>query len=75
MIFEGEELREMITRTLAKIELRNAYGRVCRVLSSSDALALDLDLFVGLGTGAVSYFCAAAPRQFRLTPEATRRSA
>jgi hypothetical protein len=49
MVFEGQELRERIARTPNAIELRNAHGRCCRVLSIADALALDLDLFVGIG--------------------------
>ena len=49
MLFEGEELREIIGRSSTEIELRNAHGRCCRILSSADALALDLDLFVGIG--------------------------
>ena len=49
MIFESQELREIIARTPNEIELRNALGRCCRLLSSADALALDLDLFVGIG--------------------------
>jgi hypothetical protein len=49
MLFEGKELREIIASTPNKIEFRNAYGRCCRLLSSADALALDLALFVGIG--------------------------
>jgi hypothetical protein len=49
MLFDGEELREIIGRTLNVIELRNEYGRCCRILSTAAALALDLDLFVGIG--------------------------
>src|SRR5690242_4309103 len=49
MLFEGQELREIIGRTPNEIELRNAYGRCCRTLSSADALDLDLGLFVGIG--------------------------
>jgi hypothetical protein len=49
MLFDGEELREIIGSTVNKIELRNDYGRCCRFLSSTEALALDLDLFVGVG--------------------------
>lgn len=49
MLFEGEQLREIISRTAGEIELRNDHGRCCQVLSSDDALALDLDLFVGIG--------------------------
>jgi hypothetical protein len=49
MLFEGEELRELISRTPNAIELRNEHGRCCRSLSVSEALALDLDLFIGIG--------------------------
>ncbi len=49
MLFECRELREIVARTSGDIELRNVYGRRCRILSSAEALALDLDLFVGVG--------------------------
>ena len=49
MLFERQELREIICRTPNVIELRNEYGRCCRTLSSAEALVLDLDLFVGIG--------------------------
>ena len=49
MFFEDQELREVIRRTSTNIELRNEHGRCCRILSSADALALDLNLFVGIG--------------------------
>jgi hypothetical protein len=49
MLFERQELREIIGRTPNEIELRNEHGRCCRILSSAEALALDLDLFVGIG--------------------------
>lgn len=49
MFFDGQELREIVGRTLNVIELRNEHGRCCRILSSAEALALDLDLFVGIG--------------------------
>jgi len=49
MLFDGQELREIISRTPNEIELRNEHGRCCRILSSAEALALDLDLFVGIG--------------------------
>ncbi len=49
MLFESQELHEIISRTPNDIELRNAHGRCCRILSSAEALALDLDLFVGVG--------------------------
>jgi hypothetical protein len=49
MLFEGHELREIIYRTSNEIELRNEHGRCCRTLSSAEVLALDLDLFVGIG--------------------------
>jgi hypothetical protein len=49
MLFDSQELRQIIGRTPNEIELRNEHGRCCRVLSTADALALDLDLFVGIG--------------------------
>ena len=49
MLFQSQELREIIARTPNEIELHNAHGRCYRILSSADALALDLDLFVGIG--------------------------
>ena len=49
MLFEGQELRDIISRTSNEIELRNDHGRCCRFLSSAEGLALDLDLFVGIG--------------------------
>jgi hypothetical protein len=49
MLFDGQELREIIGRTQNAIELRNEHGRCCRILSGAEALALDLDLFVGIG--------------------------
>jgi hypothetical protein len=49
MLFEGQQLRELIARTPNEIELRNAHGRCCRTLSSVEALAMDLDLFIGIG--------------------------
>jgi len=49
MLFDGQELREIIGRTPNEMELRNEHGRCCRILSRAEALALDLDLFVGIG--------------------------
>jgi hypothetical protein len=49
MLFDGQELSEIISRTPNEIELRNQQGRCCRMLSSTEALALDLDLFIGIG--------------------------
>jgi hypothetical protein len=49
MFIEGQELREIIRRTTNVIEVKNEFGRVARRLSSAEALALDLDLFVGIG--------------------------
>jgi hypothetical protein len=49
MLFEGQQLRELIARTPNEIELRNAHGRCYWTLSSVEALALDLDLFIGIG--------------------------
>ncbi len=49
MLFDGQQLREIIGHTPNDIELRNEHGRCCRVISSTEALALDLDLFIGVG--------------------------
>ena len=49
MLFEGQQLRDLIARTPNEIELRNTPGRCYRTLSSFEALALDLDLFIGIG--------------------------
>ena len=49
MLFHGEELRDILGRTSNLIELRNEFGRCTRMLSAAEALALDLDLFVGVG--------------------------
>ncbi len=49
MLFDGQELSKIVGRTSNEIELRNEHGRCCRILSSAEALALDLDLFVGIG--------------------------
>ena len=66
MLFEGQELRELITRTPNEIELRNAHGRRCRMLSSDQALALDLDLFVGIGNRRRVRFLRSRTRTFVL---------
>jgi len=49
MLFTGPELTDVLGRSGNNIELRNQYGRCCRMLSRHEALALDLDLFVGIG--------------------------
>ena len=49
MLFDGEELRRIVGKTPNGIELRNEFGRCCRVLSSREAAGLDLDLFIGIG--------------------------
>jgi hypothetical protein len=49
MLFDGAELRDIIDRTPDVIELRNEHGRCCGILSRAEVLALDLDLFVGIG--------------------------
>ena len=49
MLFEGQQLRDVIARTPNEIELRNTHGRCYRTLSTVEALALDLDLFIGIG--------------------------
>jgi hypothetical protein len=49
MLFEGDALRDLLLRTEVPVPLHNQYGRCCKVISSVEALALDLDLFVGIG--------------------------
>jgi hypothetical protein len=66
MLFDGQELREMIGRTPAPIELRNEHGRCCRSLSSTEALGLDLDLFVGIGNRRRIKFLRSRTEQFAL---------
>ena len=49
MQFTGPELSEVLGRSTNDIELRNQHGRWCRMLSHDEALALDPELFVGIG--------------------------
>jgi hypothetical protein len=49
MLFTGLELTDVLGRSGNDIELRNQYGRCCRMLSRHEALALDPNLFVGIG--------------------------
>ncbi len=65
MLFDGEELREIVGRTPHVIELRNEHGRCYRSVSSDEALALDLDLFVGIGN----------PRRIRFLRRRTQKFA
>jgi len=66
MLFEGHELREIISRTPNEMELRNEHGRCCRVLSNAEALGLDLDLFVGIGNRRRIRFLRWRTRKFTL---------
>jgi len=66
MLFDGAELRDIIDRTPDVIELRNEYGRCCRILSSAEALSLDLDLFVGIGNRRRIRFLRWSTRKFTL---------
>jgi len=66
MLIEGEELREIIGRTSNEIELRNEHGRCCRTLSSAEALAMDLDLFVGIGNRRRILFLRSRTQSFAL---------
>jgi len=72
MLFVGEELREMINQTQNPIELRNEHGRCCRMLSSAEALVLDLDLFVGIGNW--DRIKAVRSRATRIVPNAGSRT-
>jgi len=49
MVFTGPELTDVLRRSSNEIELRNEFGRCCRLLSRDQALQLDPDLFVGIG--------------------------
>lgn len=66
MLFEREELCEIINRTHNEIELRNEHGRCVRFLSRAEALALDLDLFVGIGNRRRIRFLRYRTRRFAL---------
>jgi hypothetical protein len=74
MLFEGQELREIISRTSNEIELRNEHGRFCRFLSSAQALVLDLDILLASATGAAFDSCAVVHGSLPSTPAATQRS-
>jgi len=67
MLFDGVELRQLILITPNVIELRNEYGRCCRILSRADALSLDLDLFVGIGNRRRIRFLRWRTQKFELT--------
>ena len=49
MLLQGQKLRDILARTASEIELRHQSSRCYRMLSSAEALALDLDRFVGIG--------------------------
>jgi hypothetical protein len=66
MLFQDQELREIIGRTPNVIELRNDHGRCCRVLSSNEALTLDLDCFIGIGNLRRIRFLRRRTQNFRL---------
>jgi len=66
MRFIGQELRELIARTPNPIELHNSHGRRCRLLSRDEALALDLQLFVGIGNRRRLRFLQSCPQEFEL---------
>jgi hypothetical protein len=66
VLFDGEELRSIISSTANVIELRNEQGRCYRMLSSAEALALDLDIFVGIGNGRRIRFLRRRTQKFAL---------
>jgi len=49
MLFDDQELREVLAQTENVIELHNEHGRPVREICRDEALAFDLDLFVGIG--------------------------
>src|SRR5271157_783451 len=65
MLFTGPQLSEVLVRSGNEIELHNQYGRCCRVLSRDEALALDPELFVGIGNLRRIIFL--RPLEFRAT--------
>ena len=66
MLFDGQELRAVLANTENTIELRNELGRCQRIISRDDALALDLDLFIGIGNRRRIRFLRARTREFSL---------
>ena len=72
MLFTGQELSDVLGRSGNEIELRNQYGRCCRVISRDDALALDPNLFVGIGNLRRIRFM--RPREFRAILNAGSRT-
>ena len=66
MLFEGQQLRDVIARTPNEIELRNTHGRCYRTLSTIEALALNLDLFIGVGNLRRIRFLRSRTQQFPL---------
>lgn len=66
MLFDGQELREIIGLTPNPIELRNEYGRCCRILSHAEALDLDLDRFIGVGNRRRIRFLRLRTQKYRL---------
>jgi hypothetical protein len=67
MLFTEQELRDIIGRTPNEIELQNEHGRCCRFLSTAEALALDLDLFVGIGNRRRIRFLRSRTQKFAVT--------
>jgi hypothetical protein len=49
MVFDGDELRYLLSHTSGLVPLHNEHGRCCKVMTGAEALGLDLDLFVGIG--------------------------
>jgi hypothetical protein len=49
MVVDGEELRMLLKQTSGMIEIRTECGQCVRPVTSKEALALNLDLFVGIG--------------------------
>lgn len=68
MVFVGQELRDVLDRSESAIELRNQYGRPYGLVSKNEALALNLDFFVGIGNRRAFDSCANAFGDFRLMP-------
>jgi hypothetical protein len=49
MLFDGQELKDILSHSSKQIELRNEYDRCYKTISASQALSLDVDQFIGIG--------------------------
>ena len=62
MLFDGQELKDIVSHLSKQIELRNEYDRCYKTISASQALSLDVTSSSASGIGGAFVFCACAPR-------------